>query len=223
MVRNLLIHYRGGGIEFTGDRLEEINHRWVDAMLATDQRRNGTPLATPANRSTASSAAAGTTPADVVSALRHKGIPARSRVGFGDYFADGFNHDHVVVEYWNGDRWVMFDAQMEPAEHRGFDVHDMPPRAVPIGGGGVAGRSAPATSTATCSARPRRCPVRGGWFIRDYVFLQLAHLQGDELLLWDGWGEMADDLRRRPHPDRRIAALLVASDAGDETATKPTR
>ena len=36
VIRNLVIHYRGGGIEFTGDRYEEINHRWVEAMLGDD-------------------------------------------------------------------------------------------------------------------------------------------------------------------------------------------
>lgn len=56
-------------------------------------------------------------------------------------------------------------------------------------------------------------PFKGGWFIRDYVFLQLAHLQRDELLLWDGWGGMADDLEMDLTPTDELAALLIASDS----------
>lgn len=63
-------------------------------------------------------------------------------------------------------------------------------------------------------------PLHGGWFIRNYVHLQLAHLQGDELLLWDIWGTMTDSLDGADlNLTDEIATLLVASDAGDESAT----
>jgi hypothetical protein len=61
----------------------------------------------------------------------------------------------------------------------------------------------------------------GGWFIRNYVHYQLAHLNGDELLLWDNWGAMSDRLDGADVDlTDRIARLMVASDNGDETATK---
>ena len=47
VVRNVVVHYRAAGITFTGDRLAEIDHRWVERLLATDQRRFGAPLETP--------------------------------------------------------------------------------------------------------------------------------------------------------------------------------
>ncbi|MDX6251035.1 MAG: hypothetical protein QOF10_4395 [Kribbellaceae bacterium] len=220
VVRNLLIHYRGGGIQFSGERLDEIDHRWIEAALTTDQKRNGTPLATPRE------------PADrivgccrdytllTVSALRHQGIPARSRIGFAVYFAEGFNYDHVVAEYWNGDRWVMVDAQLDPADGRVFDSLDMP--------------TGPFLSAAEVWQRIRAgevdaddfgvdpgLPIRGSWFVRNYVFLQLAHLQRDEVLLWDGWGAMAgpDEPADLDLSDE-IATLLIAADAGDESATE---
>lgn len=47
--------------------------------------------------------------------LRAKGIPARSRCGFALYFGwDGKFEDHWICEYWNGDRWVMSDPQLDP-------------------------------------------------------------------------------------------------------------
>lgn len=46
-VRNLIVHYRAAGISFTGERLAEVDHRWIDRLLATDQHRFGVPLTTP--------------------------------------------------------------------------------------------------------------------------------------------------------------------------------
>ncbi|HEY0470069.1 MAG TPA: transglutaminase-like domain-containing protein [Kribbella sp.] len=220
MIRNLVIHYRAGGVEFTSERLDEINHRWIEAALSTDQRRNGTPLTEPREPADRIAGCCRDFTLLTVSALRHQGIPARSRIGFASYFVPGFNHDHVVVEYWNGERWVMVDSQLEPGEHWGFDVQDMP--------------TGPFRSAAEVWQGFREgkldgddfgvdpgLPIRGGWFIHNYVFLQLAHLQRDEVLLWDGWGAMSgpDDPIDFDLTDE-VAALLIASDAGDEAAAQ---
>jgi hypothetical protein len=221
VVRNLLIHYRGGGIEFTGDRLAEIDHRWVSAMLETDQKRNGTALDVRREPVDHVVGCCRDYTLMFVSMLRHKGIPARSRVGFGDYFAEGYNHDHVVAEYWNGDRWVMFDAQIDPSEDRPFDVQDMPRGPFRSAAEVWLGVRAGDLDADRFGIEPGS-PIGGEWFIRNYVHLQLAHLHGDELLLWDNWGEMSDttlngaDLALTD----RIAELMVAADNGDDAAAK---
>jgi len=47
--------------------------------------------------------------------LRAKGIPARARCGFSVYLGwKGSLEDHWIVEYWNGNRWVMNDPQIDP-------------------------------------------------------------------------------------------------------------
>ncbi len=47
--------------------------------------------------------------------LRAKGIPARSRCGFATYFGwDGQYEDHWICEFWNGERWIMADPQLDP-------------------------------------------------------------------------------------------------------------
>jgi hypothetical protein len=63
-------------------------------------------------------------------------------------------------------------------------------------------------------------PLRGPWFVGDYVLLELAHRQRDELLLWDVFGSM-------PGPDGgdyalvdEVAALLLAADGGDGSAER---
>ncbi len=51
----------------------------------------------------------------LVSILRHQGVPARARCGFGAYFIPGHYEDHWGAEYWNADlqRWVLVDAQLD--------------------------------------------------------------------------------------------------------------
>ena len=52
-----------------------------------------------------------------VSMLRHKGIPARMRVGFAKYLdpKGPLIIDHWIAEYWNADqsRWVLTDPQID--------------------------------------------------------------------------------------------------------------
>lgn len=218
VVRNLLIHYRGGEIEFTADHLEEVNHRWVDEILACDQRRNGVPLTTPRKPADKVAGCCRDFTLLAVSILRHQGIPARSRIGFATYFTPAFNHDHVVAEYWNGERWVVVDPQIAPGEHLGFDGHDIPPGRFLSAAEVWQAFRAGEIDDGLYGVAPD-LPLRGGWFIRDSVFLQLAHLQGDELLLWDGFGAMADDLSMDLGPTDELAALLVAADAGDRAAS----
>ncbi|WP_433826732.1 hypothetical protein ACQP2E_32160 [Actinoplanes sp. CA-015351] len=55
-----------------------------------------------------------------VAALRAHGVPARSRIGFADYFDEGSHGDHVIVEWFDGSRWVATDTQLDPSA--GFPV-----------------------------------------------------------------------------------------------------
>ncbi|MET7283089.1 transglutaminase-like domain-containing protein [Kribbella sp. NPDC005582] len=224
VVRNLLIHYRGGGIEFTGDRLAEIDHRWVASIIATDQRRNGTPLAVPREPFDRVVCCCRDYTLLFVSALRHKGIPARSRVGFAVYFNENFNHDHVVAEYWNGERWVMTDAELDPADNHPFDSLDMPAgpflSAAEVWLGARAGHLDP-TLYGAVPGPGDGLTLNGLWFIRTYVHYQLAHLMGDELLLWETWGTLAPTYTEADAAETdELAALLIAADTGDETAFK---
>jgi hypothetical protein len=41
--------------------------------------------------------------------LRAQGVPSRARCGFAAYYKDDAWIDHWVVEYWNGDTWILID------------------------------------------------------------------------------------------------------------------
>ena len=220
VVRNLLIHYRGGGIEFTGDRLAEIDHRWVSAMLTTDQKRNGTALAVPrepvdrlvgccrttrccssppcGTRGSRPAAGSGSrrTSRRVQPRPRRRGVLERRPLG------DDRRRARAGRATSRSTRWTCRRVRSCPRPRSGW-------------------ASAPATSIRISTASTPGLPIRGGWFIRNYVHFQLAHLQGDELLLWDNWGTMSGTLDGADVDlTDQVARLLVASDNGDETAGK---
>jgi hypothetical protein len=228
VIRNVLVHYRSG-VPLAGDRLAEIDNRWVDRILATDQGRHPVPLGQPrANEQRVAGCCRDFTLLGVA-ALREHGLAARSRIGFAGYFVPGFWVDHVIAEVWNGDRWVFADLQLDPADpHWGFDVQDMP---VTVGS---AADPAPVFATAAQvwtgyrrgELDPQRygvgpdVPIGGPWFIRNYVLHELAHRQCEELLLWDAWGEGTQATVEGTDVGLidEVAALLLAADDGDAAA-----
>lgn len=61
----------------------------------------------------------------LISFLRHKGIPARLRVGFASYFdSDLMYEDHWLVEYYDRteDRWIRVDAQVDEVQKQHFKI-----------------------------------------------------------------------------------------------------
>jgi hypothetical protein len=154
-----------------------------------------------------------------VAALRQRGIPARSRVGFAGYLMDDFFADHVGVELWTGDRWRRFDPEQSP-DRDDFDMLDLPfgPQAPFVSASEVwlearAGRVDPHDYGIFPGS-----PIGGLSFIRDYVIRELAHRQRDELLLWDEWGAMGRSVEETAGLIDEIAALTLAADAGSDAA-----
>lgn len=123
--------------------------------------------------------------------LRHAGIPARARVGFGSYFDDSWV-DHWIVERWDakGNRWIRSDPQLDDTL-RGIFGFDFDPLDLPEG------------TFLTGSEAWQRCrrgeddpmrfgimDMRGMWFIAGNVVRDLAALHKVELMPWDVWGAM---------------------------------
>jgi Transglutaminase-like superfamily len=121
-----------------------------------------------------------------VSLLRENGIPARARAGFARYFGDGWS-DHWITERWDG-RWVRHDAQIGPVARASlgltFDPADQPPGEFLTG----------AEAWLRCRAGdedPAQFGIfdeHGLWFVEGDLLLDLAALNGVELLPWDTWG-----------------------------------
>jgi hypothetical protein len=122
--------------------------------------------------------------------LRHQGIPARARCGFGTYFTPRMYEDHWICEYWNADqaRWVQVDPQLDTIQcvalKTDFDPLDVP-RVRFISGG---------RAWQMCrqeDVSPDRFGIfdmHGLWFVRGDLIRDLAALNKIELLPWDCWG-----------------------------------
>jgi hypothetical protein len=228
VVRNLVVHYRASGIDFPPERLAEVNLRWAEAMLKQDQQRFGVPLAEPRPEADRLVGCCRDFTLLTVAGLRQRGVPARSRVGFARYLSADFHYDHVIAEYWDGARWVFTDAQLDPARDWPFDTGDIPWLV-----GAKPARPPQLETAAQVWTAYRRgeidedlygvgpgVPIGGAWFIRNYVLLELAHRQRDELLLWDVWGAMSLELDGDLELIDQIAALLLAADDGDAAAER---
>ena len=211
VIRNLVVHYRASGIDFPPDRLAEIDSRWADRLLDADRRRFDTPLAEPRAPEQRVVGCCRDFTLLTVAALRHKGIPARSRIGFADYLDPSWHYDHVITEYRDGDRWVTMDSQVD--------------KWVPLAPGGF--QTAAHVWTAyrrgeidvnQFGVAPAVADLRGAWFVRNYVIAELAHRLGHELLLWDLWGDMSLELDGDLALIDQVADLLLAADAGDAAA-----
>lgn len=209
--RNVIAHYRAELPDLPEERRGEINSRWLSAILALDQRRHGRPLSSPRALAERVAGCCRDHTLFVVGGLREHGIPARSRVGFAGYFTPGYFHDHVIVEYVDGDRWVRIDPEVEPGRPdapfataaevwRGYRAGELDPRGYGVFPGSE---------------------LAGPDFIRTYVIFEVAHRFGGELLLWDSWGATGAPTLKNAGDEALIdelAELLVRADGGDDGA-----
>jgi hypothetical protein len=139
--------------------------------------------------------------------LRHRGVPARVRCGFSNYFDPTKWYDHWITERWNGERWVRDDPQVDALQAKvvnlDFDPYDQPAGKFLTG------------SEAWIAARagdvdPDRFGIFDMWglsFIAGNVITDFACLNKVELLPWDGWGMMMG-----PHDPLTDDTLAVLDD-----------
>jgi hypothetical protein len=229
VVRNVLVHYRAAGLTFTGERLAEVDNRWVERILDTDQRRFPTDLAEPRPLAERVAGCCRDFTLLTVAALRQQGVVARSRVGFAGYFRPDFHDDHVVVEYHNGDGWVFVDAQLDPERPWPWDPCDLPRMVGPVPAGDLAFATAAQVwrSIRRGEVDPRQYGVDpsmpdlcGANLVRHYVLMELAHRRRDELLLWDVWSWSPDGATVDDRVVDEVAELLLAADGGDDRAER---
>ncbi|MGI9645487.1 MAG: transglutaminase-like domain-containing protein [Ilumatobacteraceae bacterium] len=123
-----------------------------------------------------------------VALLRSTGVPARARCGFGGSFESDKWIDHWIVEWWDGDRWVRSDCQIDDTQQQAFgiayDPLDLPEEAFLTGG----------EAWQRCrsgDADPERFGIHdmwGLWFVLGNAVADLAALNKVEMLPWDDWG-----------------------------------
>ena len=215
--RNVIAHYRAELKDLPEERWSEVDSRWLEAILDVDARRHDVWLDRPRPSDDRVAGCCRDHSLFVVGALRERAVPARSRVGFSHYFGPDWAYDHVVVEHWDGTRWVRTDPELDPDGDWPFDPLDMP-----SGAGSPFETAAEAwlrhVAGKTDLTRYGVYPgseFSGPDFVRDYVLRELSHRMGDELLLWDEQADVEDV--------DHLAALVVRADTGDADAEAELR
>ena len=193
--QGLIVHYAAPAQRPTPERLSEIDCRYMTAMLKRILELDDRPLteARPVEKRLVGCCR--DISVLVVSILRHKGIPARARYGAATYFAAGYFNDHVILEYWNGERWVSVDSELSPGviEHYNirFDPFDVPDDQFLRGGSGWLMCRKGAADPNRFGLGPNS-PLCGWDFIVTEMLLDLAALNRLEMLCWDAWGMAGD-------------------------------
>jgi Transglutaminase-like superfamily len=153
--------------------------------------------------------------------LRARGVPARVRCGFSNYFDRTKWYDHWITERWDGRRWVRDDPQVDELQAAAieldFDPYDQPP-----------GRFLDGCQAWTATRAGRFDPSLFGifdmWgqsFIAGNVLSDVACVNKVELLPWDGWGMRLEWGPHNEVPEHAACELdelcrLVAGDDVEE-------
>jgi hypothetical protein len=195
LVQGLLIHEHmtdAYGVALPPERRAESHARAVEAMLAAIAARDPRPLTVPRAADGRYICVCRSFTLLLVAILRHQGVPARARCGFGAYFEAGKFYDHWVVEHWNAaeKRWVKVDSQVDDRQRKMFgvtiDTLDVARDQFLVAG----------DAWQLCRAGGQDpkdfgiLDMHGLWFIASNVVRDVAALNNREMLPWDVWGVM---------------------------------
>jgi hypothetical protein len=206
------------GVTLNRAREEEANLRTVRDRLARVFELQDAPLTEPRPLSKKTVGTCRDFTLLFTSILRHQGIPARARAGFGTYFTPGRFEDHWVCEYWQADenRWVMVDPQLDALQCQvlsiDFDPLDMP-RANFVTGGQAWTR---------CRAKrvdPNRFGIfnmRGLDFVKGDLIRDFLALNKIEILPWDNFKLIAKSFREMNAEEKGLMDRLATISSGQD-------
>jgi hypothetical protein len=226
LVSRLVFHYRASGdpttLGFAAERQAEIDLRYADDMLARLAELDP-DLLSPERAATDRILGCCRDYALLFVAIaRNLGIPARSRVGFADYFVEGWSLDHVVAEVWDAaeNRWRLVDAQFSDGDIAvPFSFDDVPRDRFLVGADAWRlCRSGARDAERFVVAPELMVPDLRSWpYVSHNLVFDLAALTGNEMILWETWGV----LDAMEAPDAALAADLdlIAERILDPTVT----
>ena len=227
VVQGLMIHefWAGSyGVELSAEQKQTVHLRKVSDLLAGIVAIDGRPLdqeRAPGQRM-ATNCRGFTVLAQTL--LERHGVEARARCGFGAYFGADMNEDHWVVEFRDGERWRLFDAQIDPMQRDtlgiDFDLTDLSRDQFIIAG----------DAWQRCRSGkddPKRYGLTGvdagWWWIAGNMVRDAAAVDGVAMLPWDCWGAMPEP---EQDPDWEFFDRLAAGEirtAVDERVRVPEK
>ena len=226
IVRHLMIHRVEGSLfdfAIAQSRLhDDAETRYVDEILKLIMQRRDAPLAVPRDFDDRFVGICRDFALLLCSFLREKGIPARIRSGFADYFHNnGFHVDHVITEYWDEQRgWLFADSQLFEGHKVDFDPMDVPRDRFLVAGKAWEQIRVGEADPKTFGLLLPDLDLVGEWFVTGNIRLDLAAVNKVETLLWDMWGldagnddDMTDEIRDLYDMASRVAEDEVIFEA----------
>ena len=125
--------------------------------------------------------------------LRQANLAARIRVFFNKFYYEPFNHDQILLEFWNENVQEWHKADLR------FKLSDLSLKlAISLDFFNVQEEHyiSAARAWIDCRAHPNLAMrffggnKKGLWYVRDRLIQDLAALNKVEMLLWDCWGLM---------------------------------
>lgn len=153
--------------------------------------------------------------------LRYRGVPARVRCGFANYFQPNQALDHWITEYWDADqdRWIRVDSEI-----LGQSVLSHPEDLRPDDflSGGEAWSAFRRGEIDASRFGVYGTDNWGAGEIRGNAVKDLAALNKVEMLPWDEWGRMEAAYKgdTGPEYDDLLDALATACSADDSGAVE---
>lgn len=190
------------GVELSPQARQVVQVRPMGRRLQLLREADKRPLTRPREPARRQAADCRHYSVQLVTFLRSRGIPARARCGFGEYFNTGHWEDHWVCEHWRATegRWVLVDGQIDAVQEQAFqpdfDLLDVPRDRFQVAGDAWracrGGEADPRTYGLTV------IDEFGLWWVAANLIRDAASLSGMEMLPWDVWGAM-------PKPGTTIA------------------
>ncbi|WGS52277.1 transglutaminase-like domain-containing protein [Paraburkholderia sp. D15] len=193
-------------------RRHEVDSRFASTMLHRIFSLDSSPLGEPRPVERRLLGTCRDTAVMLCSFMRHQGIPARVRFGFAHMLYQQANplHNHAVVEYWNGNEWLLAESRMPYV--RGSDTPFSPddlPRAQFMVGAEAWRQLRNGERSAQTFSGHRLGEHPSAWLVRSFALYDLASLAGYEPLMWDQWGRHYNFCRpRRAFNDGELLDLL---------------
>jgi hypothetical protein len=203
VIQNLVVHIFWAeryGLKLSEERQQEVQLRRIDQKLPRLLELDPASLTSPRPLERRLVGNCRDFSVLMVAILRHQGVPARARCGFGTYFLPGRFEDHWVVEYWHADeqRWVMVDAQLDDVQRKVLDIQ-FDPLDMPAGKFVVAGDAWQMCRRG--EADPEMFGIfqwHGLDFIRGNLAREVLSFNKIEVLPWDFWGLLQHSVADAP-------------------------
>ena len=224
LVHRLLATFHGIDEAQLSERKEEEQYSSVEDVLSLMKRLDPSPLTDKREASRKVLVNCRHFAGLLCSFLRHRGFPARVRVGFAGYvMPPPIYGSHYVTEYWDATqgRWVTVDGQVDSVQRRVYqitvDTLDLSSDAFLSGG----------QTWQLCRIGQRKAEIFGlgpndnGWgFVKSHLLHDWMALNKMPLLPWHGNDFMHKPMKETTEDERALldgaADLICRSDDGFE-------